>query len=174
MLQNEIPQPKEGSLTPSGEPPPATSSDHPAVRTRAIPIERPPFRRLRAYAFDPSLSSQLENALVNMVTMKVPWEFDRETGKDTLQPGPVGEYLEVVDFDPASDCFYAPVDLNQPYLLAQDGLVPSEGNPQFHQQMVYAVAMTTIRHFEQALGRRAPPVDRHSMITSRQLLQRFR
>src|SRR5262249_16002930 len=32
---------------------------------------------------------------------------------------------------------------------------PSEGNPQFHQQMVYAVAMTTIRLFENALGRRA-------------------
>ncbi len=155
MLQNEIPQPKEGSLTPPGESPPATSSDHPAVRTRAIPIERPPFRRLRAYAFDPSLSMQLENALVNVVTMKVPWEFELETGKDILQPGPVGEYLEVVDVDPASDCFYAPVDLNQPYLLAQDGLAPSEGNPQFHQQMVYAIAMTTIRNFERALGRTA-------------------
>ncbi len=123
------------------------------MRTRAIPIERPPFRRLRAYAFDPSLSRQMENALVNAVTMKVPWEFDPDTGKDILQPGPVGEYLEVVDVDPASDCFYAPVDLNQPYLLAQDGLAPSEGNPQFHQQMVYAVAMTTIRNFERALGR---------------------
>src|SRR5262249_42102822 len=32
---------------------------------------------------------------------------------------------------------------------------PSEANPQFHQQMVYAVAMSTIRHFELALGRRA-------------------
>ena len=41
-----------------------------------------------------------------------------------------------------------------PHLLAQDGLPPSEGNPQFHQQMVYAVARTTINHFESALGRR--------------------
>jgi hypothetical protein len=110
---------------------------------------------LRAYAFDPSLSTQLENAPINHVTMKVPWEFDLKTGRDALQPGPVGEYLEVVDADPASDCCYAPIDLNQPYLLAQDGLEPSEGNPQFHQQMVYAVAMTTIRNFEQALGRTA-------------------
>jgi len=37
--------------------------------------------------------------------------------------------------------------------LAQDGLAPSEGNPQFHQQMVYAVAMATIGHFERSLGR---------------------
>src|ERR1700693_5655958 len=123
--------------------------------SHTIPVERPPFRRLRAYAFDPSLSIELENAVINVVTMQVRWEFDPVTQKDILQPGPVGEYLEVVDFDPASDCFYAPVDLNQPYLLAQDGLAPSEGNPQFHQQMVYAVAMTTIRNFEHALGRLA-------------------
>jgi hypothetical protein len=154
MLQNEIPQPKEGSLTPPGEsPPPANGGSSITRSARAIPIEHPPFRRLRAYAFDPSLSTQLENAPVNTITMQVPWEFDSETRKDILQPGPVGEYLEVVDVDPASGCFYAPVDLNQDYLLARDGLAPSEGNPQFHQQMVYAVAMTTIRNFEQALGR---------------------
>lgn len=68
--------------------------------------------------------------------------------------GPVDSCLEVVDFDPASLAFYAPVDLNDPRLLAQDGLSPSEGNPQFHQQMVYAVAKTTIGHFEFALGRK--------------------
>ena len=76
-------------------------------------------------------------------------------GKDLLAPGPVGEYLEVVDRDPASKAFYAPVDLDDPHLLAQCGLTPSESNPQFHQQMVYAVAMRTIRTFERALGRLA-------------------
>ena len=40
-----------------------------------------------------------------------------------------------------------------PTLLAQDGLPPSEGDPQYHQQMVYAIARTTIGHFESALGR---------------------
>ena len=40
-----------------------------------------------------------------------------------------------------------PVYLNDPYILAEDGLSPSEGGPQF-QQMVYAVAMNTIDHFE--------------------------
>jgi hypothetical protein len=67
--------------------------------------------------------------------------------------GPVGEYLEVIDYDPASKCFYAPVDLDDERLLAQDGLPPAEGVPQFHQQTVYAVASLTIRHFERALGR---------------------
>jgi hypothetical protein len=108
----------------------------------------PPFRRLRSFAFDPLLSTQLDTMGVNQVTLPILWEED-------LRPGPVGEYLEVVDCDPAGGCCYAPVDLNSPHLLATDGLAPSEGNPQFHQQMVYAVAMTTIRHFEQALGRPA-------------------
>jgi hypothetical protein len=105
----------------------------------------PAFRRLRVYAFDPSASTDLRTATMNAAVVKVPWE--------KLERGPVGEYVEVIDVDPASDAFYEPVDLDAPQLLAQDGHAPSEGNPQFHQQMVYAIAMTTIRHFERALGR---------------------
>jgi hypothetical protein len=112
----------------------------------AYAIAPPPTRRLRAFAFDPSLATSSSAAAVNEVT--IPVVFER-----TLEPGPVGDYLEVVDVDPASGCAYAPVDLNHPFLLAQDGLPRSEGNPQFHQQMVYAVAMKTIGHFEEALGR---------------------
>ncbi len=111
-------------------------------------VSTPNIRRLRGYSFDPSLSVQLETALVNEAVFKVRWE-------KKLEKGPVGEYVEVVDYDPASQCFYAPVDLDDPYVLAQDGLMPSESNPQFHQQMVYAVTMTTIQNFERALGRRA-------------------
>ena len=112
-----------------------------------IIIEQPTHRRLRGYAFDPSLSVQLETMGVNEVVFKVEWE--------SLTKGPVGEYIEVVDFDPASGCFYEPVDLNSRLALAQDGLSPSESNPQFHQQMVYAVAMTTVKNFENSLGRKA-------------------
>jgi len=108
----------------------------------------PTYRRLRVYTLDPSLATKLDTALINQTVLKVPWETD-------LTPGPTGEYLEVMDFDPASDCFYEPVDLNNDFLLAEDGLAPSEGNPKFHQQMVYAVAMTTITNFERALGRKA-------------------
>lgn len=115
--------------------------------------ERPPSRRLRVLAFDPSLATRLDTAAINLITIEVPWE-------DTLGPGPIGEYIEVIDVDPASGACYRPVDLNEAYLLAQDGLAPSESNPQFHQQMVYAVAMTTIRHFERALGRTALWADR--------------
>jgi hypothetical protein len=113
---------------------------------------RPSSRQLRVFAFDPSLGYQLETAGINEVTLSVPWERSPD-GTDLLQPGPVGEYLEVVDRDPASEAFYEPVDLSDPFILAQDGLQPSEASPQFHQQMVYAVAMRTIRTFERALGR---------------------
>src|SRR5690606_4550774 len=56
-------------------------------------------------------------------------------------------------YDQVCRTFYEPVDPNDPWFLAQNGLAPSEGNPQFHQQMVFAVAMYTVRNFERALGR---------------------
>jgi len=107
----------------------------------------PPFRKLRAYAFDPSLSAKIDTAFINAVTYKVLWE-------EQLDPGPIGEYVEVIDYDPTTASFYTPVDLDHRHILAQDGLSPSESNPQFHQQMCYAVAMTTIKNFEKALGRK--------------------
>jgi hypothetical protein len=115
-----------------------------AACEQAPALENPPARRLRAYAVDPSLSAALATADVNEVTLALRW--------DELDPGPVGEYLAVEDVD-AKGVRYPGVDLNDPRLLARDGWAPSEGNPQFHQQMVYAVAMKTIGHFERALGR---------------------
>ena len=109
--------------------------------------ERPPYRKLKGYAFDPSLSLLIETVDINKIVYKIPWE-------DPLKEGPVGEYLEVIDFDPTIKKFYQPVNLNDPYLLTNEGLDPSESNPLFHQQMVYAVAMTTIKNFEKALGRK--------------------
>ncbi|WP_042703802.1 hypothetical protein, partial [Azospirillum sp. B506] len=49
--------------------------------------------------------------------------------------------------------YYEPVDLNDPSLLLTNGLDPTEADPRFHQQMVYAVSSETIRRFEFALGR---------------------
>lgn len=106
----------------------------------------PTARRLRVFAFDPSAGARLADSAVRETTISVPWE--------PLSPGPSGEYVEVVDHDPASGCFYPPVDLENPYLVATDGCAPEEGNPSFHQQMVYGVAMRTIEEFERALGRK--------------------
>ena len=132
-----------GKIKPSekeAEPPPAFVAE--------VTVAEPPFRRLRVYAMDPSLAGHYETAPISEAVLKVRWE--------KLQPGPVGDYLEVIDqdtLDVEKTKTYQPVDLNDPLLLAQDGWAPSEGNPAFHQQMVYAVAMKTIEHFERAWGR---------------------
>lgn len=118
---------------------PLQGACNPTVR-----IPNPPFRRIRCYAVDPSLSTRLETVDINDVVLKLRWE--------KLGKGPIGEYLKVDDTD-AARITYDPVDLDSELLLAQDGCPPAEGNPAFHQQMVYAVAMKTIERFEQALGR---------------------
>jgi hypothetical protein len=139
----------------------------PLVPPPVTPLVTPPAeRRLRIFAFDPSLATRLDTAFINELTVEVAWESG-------LKKGPIGEYLEVVDADPASGVFYRPVNLNEPLLLAQDGLPPSESNPQFHQQMVYAVAMNTIRHFERALGRVALWADRTIKIAENEYHDQF-
>jgi hypothetical protein len=110
-------------------------------------MSTPVYRFLRGYTLDPGFSTRLDTAAINVGVYRIPFEKD-------LKAGPVGEYIEVVDFDPASGCWYEPVDLRQDSIASQHGLTPSEGDPQFHQQFVYAVAMKTIQHFERALGRK--------------------
>lgn len=105
-----------------------------------------PYRFLRGYSLDPGFSTRLDTMAVNEITYAIRWE--------NISKGPCGEYFEVVDWDPASDCFYDPVDLDSVEVLAQHGLAPSEGNPKFHQQFVYTIAMKTLEHFEQSLGRK--------------------
>ena len=135
VARPQVPVPKE--LTPVEK----------TMLERAInpPSRTPVCRPLRVFAFDPLAATKLETLGINETTIPVRWE--------KLEPGPVGEYLEVVDIDPATGVAYAPVDLDQPWPMTQGGYRPSEANPQFHQQMVYAVAMKTIDHFEKALGR---------------------
>lgn len=114
-----------------------------AVKSNFIP---PPYRMLRGYTIDPGFSTRLDTMGVNECVYKVRWE--------NLDPGPIGEYIEVIDYDPVNYCFYEPVDLDSKEILSQQGLNPSEGSPKFHQQFVYAVIMQTIENFEKALGRK--------------------
>jgi hypothetical protein len=104
--------------------------------------EAPPYRPLKVYAFDPTQGRNLGNYM----TLNVPYE--------KLDPGPVGEYLAVIDYDASNERYYRPVNLDDPAVLLRGGLDPSESDPRFHQQMVYAVASETIRRFEFALGRK--------------------
>ena len=77
--------------------------------TPNITMPAPPYRRIRTYAVDPSYSAA-ETASINEATLTVRWE--------DLQPGPSGDYLKVIDTD-AAGVTYAPVNLNDPRLLAQ-------------------------------------------------------
>lgn len=105
---------------------------------QAQPAKRP----LKIFASDPMAGRNLGN--------RVTIEINNETH---IEPGPRGERLEVIDYDGAHNRFYAAVNLNDKNILMQNGLDPSESDPRFHQQMVYAVAMKTLENFDTALGR---------------------
>src|SRR6185295_1923465 len=134
-------------------PNPKTENGHPASDTQpasvdasvladSIDIPTPETRPLKCYAFDPSLGKFFGNEM----TLHVKYEH--------LLPGPIGERVAVIDYDGANKRFYQPIDLEDPSLLIRSGLNPSQSDPRFHQQMVYAVASETIQNFEAALGRR--------------------
>jgi hypothetical protein len=106
-----------------------------------LDVPTPVLRSLQVYAIDPSEGKYSGN----LVTVHVPWE--------PLLPGPTGRKVAVIDYDAANKCYYPPVQLDDPMLLASEGLDPSESDPRFHQQMVYAIACRTIHMFEVALGR---------------------
>lgn len=97
-------------------------------------------RPLRILPFDPMLDRAGRSVVAD-----VPYE--------RLQPGPSGRLVQVIDYDGHRDCFYEPVDLDDRAVLINQGLDPSESDPRFHQQMVYAVVMRVLEAFERGLGR---------------------
>lgn len=113
---------------------------------KSLKYPQPYYRKLKGYAFDPSFSSTLNKRQVNEVIYKIKWE--------PTTPGPAGEYIEVIDYDPTKQCYYAAISLEEPFVLADQGMALSEGDPRFHQQQVYAVVMSVISQFEKALGRK--------------------
>jgi hypothetical protein len=113
---------------------------------RKSPLDTRPERRpLRIFAFDPMLS----RAGDHRVTIEIPYrEIEREERcfRD--------DRLEVVDYDAATKRYFRAVDLNDEGIAMSQGLEPLEHDPQFHQQMVYAVASKVLENFDRALGRR--------------------
>jgi hypothetical protein len=105
-------------------------------------FDRPKRRPLKIYASDPMTGRNIGNRA----------RVDVEN--EDLKPGPSGQRLMVVDYNSSTQKYYPPVNLDDVALLMQGGLEPSESDPRFHQQMVYAVAMRTLENFDKALGRR--------------------
>lgn len=112
-----------------------------------IRLLAPRRRPLRVFAFDPSHGRLLGN------------EMQLDVRYRDLAPGPLDrsgahDQIAVVDYDITRKKYYQPANLDDPFILISNGLAPSESDPRFHQQMVYAVASDTIEQFENALGRR--------------------
>jgi hypothetical protein len=126
----------------NSKPPRAAKKSKGSALADIIDIPTPDTRPLKCYAFDPSAGKFFGNEM----TLGVKYE--------KLLPGPVGERVAVIDYDGENKRFYKPVNLDEPSLLISSGLNPTESDPRFHQQMVYAVASETIQNFEAAIGRR--------------------
>ncbi len=112
---------------------------------RSFDFKQPaaPRRPLKIYAFDPMIGRRQGGRII----IDIPNETD-------LEAGPKGKRIKVIDYDGANDVFYSPVNLDDPAILMQNGLDPTESDPRFHQQMVYAVAMKVLENFDIALGRK--------------------
>ncbi len=119
-----------------------TAKDEYSLLFDVTKTSTPLTRKIRCYAFDPSHRRFFGNEM----TLEVKYE--------PLVPGPIGERIAVIDYDGENKTFYKPVDLDDPMIFSSAGLSPSESDPRFHQQMVYAVASDTLQNFEAVLGRR--------------------
>ncbi|CCV11610.1 hypothetical protein MESS4_330159 [Mesorhizobium sp. STM 4661] len=62
----------------------------------------PPVRRLRVYAFDPQASTTTATAGINVATIKLASE---QSWEENLRPGPINDYLEVIDIDRSAGNF---------------------------------------------------------------------
>lgn len=113
-----------------------------AVRTR--PYQRKPgdpiYRPLRIYSVDPTLS-RFEGAVA---TVKVPYE--------PLPNGPEGSLFSIRT-DSVTHGAAGPWQPDAPTVLIRQGRDPSPTDPQFHQQMAYAVCSLVYAAFRSALGR---------------------
>jgi hypothetical protein len=116
---------------------------------------RPEFRHLRIYAIDPMVSRAAEHQATVQIRFEDLVLRGGDASNNVAPVSFVGERVEVVDVDAAASTpvWLRPVDLDDATIAMQHGLEPAESDPQFHQQMVYAVTMRTLEQFDRALGR---------------------
>jgi hypothetical protein len=113
---------------------------------RKSPFDTRPERRpLRIFAFDPMLAQAGDHR----ITVEIPYRPIERRERFFRD-----DRLEIVDYDATADRYFRVVDLNNKEIAMTQGLEPLEDDPQFHQQMVYAVASKVLENFDRALGRR--------------------
>ncbi|HUQ48818.1 MAG TPA: hypothetical protein VM053_11360, partial [Gemmatimonadaceae bacterium] len=102
----------------------------------------PLYRPLRIYTLDPTISRRDGS----VTTVNVPFE--------PLDVGPTSSLLEIIDEGAGNgEPKPEPLDLDDKFLLLEQGVTPSPADPRFRAQMTYAVCSTTYAAFRQALGR---------------------
>ena len=101
----------------------------------------PPSRPLRVFALDPSAGT-LNGSVA---TVQVPFE--------PVAAGFRGRAFEIDPHDAGCSVTYDLLRLDDRAVLLGSGRKPSPSDPLFHQQMVYAVCMSTYGAFRSALGR---------------------
>jgi hypothetical protein len=116
-------------------------------RLRPLPVPR--LQKLTIIAQDPGVRD--ENDCILRAAVELPAE--------TLQPGPWGYRVHVIDYDAATNQLWKPYVygmengiLVDPFAKKSDAQLLSD--PRFHQQNVYAIIMRILARFEHALGRR--------------------
>ena len=107
----------------------------------------PPSRRLHVFTSDP-VAKRLEGRTAVATVPYEPLAVQQIDGVPCL----CGSVFEIWMQDAEGRLLAAPL-LDEPHQLLQDGYLPSETNPRFHAQMVYAVASQVHAAFRHALGR---------------------
>ena len=105
----------------------------------AIAYPKPPVRRLRVYAFDPRHRPKLDTAGFNEATIELPWEerVQARAGRRIPRGGRLRSRRAARSMGRSTSTTRT--------FWPRTGWRRRKANPRFHQQMVYAVAMTTIR-----------------------------
>lgn len=127
--------------------------DRPLAASRPLRRDEPPLRPLRIFTSDPSASRLAGHTC----TAGVPYEplTLEPAGGERGQPRYeclCGRLFELHMIDADGRALAAP-RLDDAEQLMQAGYAPSEANPRFHAQMVYAVASQLHADFRRALGR---------------------
>lgn len=104
-----------------------------------------PMRNWTVLAQDPSVLAPGGKALTTKVL----------TPAERLDPGPKGHRIDVIDYDATRNVYYKPRqgDLSKDHFDEVTDIEKLVSDPYFHQQNVYAIAMTTLADFQVALGR---------------------
>ncbi len=109
------------------------------MKAVSAPVERT--MQVRVISADPSVKKN-----------RAPLTSVVDIPAESLDPGPRGYRLHVIDYDASSQHLYAPAKPERWLDPVTDAMVQTD--PAFHARNVYAIVMRTLARFEFALGRR--------------------